>query len=99
MPHISQELQVFAERVERQLKLLRAVPFSAKFGGATGQFNAHYVAVRVCEPPLVGGGRKSVLRNMETVGQTKVGKTNKQTNKQKKHTEKHSTVNNSNNPC
>jgi adenylosuccinate lyase len=41
---LGKELQVFVERLERQLKLLREVPFSGKFGGATGNFNAHHAA-------------------------------------------------------
>ncbi len=38
------EIYVFVERLNRQLALLDAVPFCAKFGGATGNFNAHVVA-------------------------------------------------------
>ncbi|GAB3830064.1 adenylosuccinate lyase [Pontibacter rugosus] len=41
---LGKEIMVFAERLELQLDLLRQVPFSAKFGGATGNFNAHHVA-------------------------------------------------------
>ncbi|GHA77595.1 adenylosuccinate lyase [Pontibacter akesuensis] len=41
---LGKEIMVFAERLELQLELLRQVPFSAKFGGATGNFNAHHVA-------------------------------------------------------
>ena len=41
---LGKELQVFVERLDAQLKLLRAVPFSCKFGGATGNFNAHHAA-------------------------------------------------------
>ncbi|MCB0764608.1 MAG: adenylosuccinate lyase [Flavobacteriales bacterium] len=41
---LGKELQVFVERLDRQLKSLRAVPFSGKFGGATGNFNAHAAA-------------------------------------------------------
>ncbi|MCO5258806.1 MAG: adenylosuccinate lyase [Crocinitomicaceae bacterium] len=41
---LGKEIQVFEERIERQLDLLKQVPFSAKFGGATGNFNAHFVA-------------------------------------------------------
>jgi len=41
---LGKEWMVFVERLERQLSLLEQVPFSAKFGGATGNFNAHYVA-------------------------------------------------------
>jgi adenylosuccinate lyase len=38
------EIQVFSERVRQQLVLLAQIPFAAKFGGATGNFNAHHVA-------------------------------------------------------
>lgn len=38
------EMLVFAERINRQLELLNGIPFMAKFGGATGGFNAHHVA-------------------------------------------------------
>jgi adenylosuccinate lyase len=41
---LGKELYVFAERLIKQKALLKAIPFSAKFGGATGNFNAHYVA-------------------------------------------------------
>ncbi|WP_026462754.1 adenylosuccinate lyase [Adhaeribacter aquaticus] len=41
---LGKEIKVFAERLEGQLSLLAQVPFSAKFGGATGNFNAHFVA-------------------------------------------------------
>ncbi|MFZ4101280.1 MAG: adenylosuccinate lyase [Sphingobacterium thalpophilum] len=41
---LGKELQVFVERVEVQLEQLKSIPFSAKFGGATGNFNAHHVA-------------------------------------------------------
>jgi len=41
---LGKEVYVFAERIKQQLKLLKTIPFSAKFGGATGNFNAHYVA-------------------------------------------------------
>lgn len=41
---LGKELQVFVERIDQQLKLLREVPFTGKFGGATGNFNAHHAA-------------------------------------------------------
>ncbi|GHT72912.1 adenylosuccinate lyase [Bacteroidia bacterium] len=41
---LGKELQVFAERIENQRNVLLNVPFSTKFGGATGNFNAHKVA-------------------------------------------------------
>ncbi|OFX39014.1 MAG: adenylosuccinate lyase [Bacteroidetes bacterium GWA2_32_17] len=38
------EIMVFVERIQKQLGLLYIIPYSAKFGGATGNFNAHVVA-------------------------------------------------------
>ncbi|MDR2520800.1 MAG: adenylosuccinate lyase [Bacteroidales bacterium OttesenSCG-928-I14] len=41
---LGKEIQVFVSRLEQQLNLLQNVPISAKFGGATGNYNAHIVA-------------------------------------------------------
>jgi adenylosuccinate lyase len=41
---LGKELFVFVERIENQLTLLKQLPFSGKFGGATGNMNAHLVA-------------------------------------------------------
>jgi adenylosuccinate lyase len=41
---LGKEIEVFVERLDQQLTLLSQVPFAAKFGGATGNFNAHHVA-------------------------------------------------------
>ena len=41
---LGKEIKVFAYRLEQQLSLLKALPVTAKFGGATGNFNAHHVA-------------------------------------------------------
>ncbi len=41
---LGKEIQVFHERIMKQIGLLKAIPCSAKFGGATGNFNAHHVA-------------------------------------------------------
>ena len=41
---LGKEIYVFVERLDIQKRHLLAVPFSAKFGGATGNMNAHYVA-------------------------------------------------------
>ncbi len=41
---LGKEIQVFIERIEFQVNLLNTIPYSAKFGGATGNFNAHHVA-------------------------------------------------------
>lgn len=41
---LGKELMVFVERIAGQIDQLIAIPASAKFGGATGNFNAHYIA-------------------------------------------------------
>lgn len=41
---LGKEIFVFVERLKQQMKLLSLTPFTAKFGGATGNFNAHHVA-------------------------------------------------------
>lgn len=41
---LGKEILVFVERLEAQLELLKPIPNSAKFGGATGNFNAHFIA-------------------------------------------------------
>jgi len=41
---LGKEIKVFVERLKVQIKQLEKVPFSAKFGGATGNFNAHHAA-------------------------------------------------------
>ena len=41
---LGKELMVYVERIENQIEQLISIPFSAKFGGATGNFNAHHVA-------------------------------------------------------
>jgi adenylosuccinate lyase len=41
---LGKEIKVFIQRLEGQKSQLQRIPFSAKFGGATGNFNAHYVA-------------------------------------------------------
>jgi adenylosuccinate lyase len=41
---LGKEIRVFAERIQVQLEQLRSLSCRAKFGGATGNFNAHYVA-------------------------------------------------------
>ncbi|MBP5346924.1 MAG: adenylosuccinate lyase [Bacteroidales bacterium] len=41
---LGKEIQVFVYRLNQQLELLKQVPFTGKFGGATGNFNAHHIA-------------------------------------------------------
>ncbi len=46
---LGKEVMVFAYRLRRQLDSLKACPITAKFGGATGNFNAHHVAYPDCD--------------------------------------------------
>lgn len=41
---LGKEINVFVVRLKEQIKQLNSIPFSAKFGGATGNFNAHFIA-------------------------------------------------------
>ena len=41
---LGKEIMVFVERIQDQIEQFIGVPFTAKFGGATGNFNAHHVA-------------------------------------------------------
>lgn len=41
---LGKEIMVFVERVQNQIDLFSFIPYTAKFGGATGNFNAHHVA-------------------------------------------------------
>ena len=41
---LGKEIMVFVERMDNQVKLFSHIPYSAKFGGATGNFNAHNIA-------------------------------------------------------
>jgi adenylosuccinate lyase len=41
---LGKEIMVFVERLEHQVQLMHSIPYSCKFGGATGNFNAHHVA-------------------------------------------------------
>ncbi len=40
---LGKEIGVFVARIENQILMLKAIPYSAKFGGATGNMNAHYI--------------------------------------------------------
>ena len=54
--NLGKEIMVFVERLENQLKLFATIPFSAKFGGATGNFNAHHVAFPAIDWEVFGNG-------------------------------------------
>ncbi len=41
---LGKEIEVFVDRLEQQLRLIEQIPFAAKFGGSTGNFNAHHAA-------------------------------------------------------
>ena len=51
---LGKEIQVFVERLKKQLALVETIPFAAKFGGATGNFNAHHVAYPEIDWPGFG---------------------------------------------
>ena len=52
---LGKEIGVFVERLEEQMRLLFNIPFAAKFGGATGNYNAHHVAYPQIEWRKFGG--------------------------------------------
>jgi adenylosuccinate lyase len=41
---LGKEIMVFVERINHQIELFSSIPYAAKFGGATGNFNAHHIA-------------------------------------------------------
>ncbi len=49
---LGKEFMVFAERLKNQYEQLRNIPYSAKFGGVTGNFNAHHVAYPEVDWPV-----------------------------------------------
>jgi len=51
---LGKEVRVFAYRLEQQLAVLKACPITAKFGGATGNYNAHHVAYPTHDWKAVG---------------------------------------------
>ncbi|HEU0136426.1 MAG TPA: adenylosuccinate lyase, partial [Flavobacterium sp.] len=51
---LGKEIAVFVERLEEQMRLLFNIPFAAKFGGATGNYNAHHVAFPMIDWRLFG---------------------------------------------
>jgi len=51
---LGKEIQVFVSRLEQQIRLLKEIPISAKFGGATGNYNAHHVAYPQVDWKLFG---------------------------------------------
>ena len=52
---LGKEIGVFVERLEEQMRLLFNIPFAAKFGGATGNYNAHHVAYPLIDWRKFGG--------------------------------------------
>jgi len=53
---LGKEFMVFVERLENQLNSLESIPVSAKFGGATGNFNAHHAAYPQIDWKVFGNG-------------------------------------------
>jgi len=62
---LGKEIKVYVERLEAQLLQLKSIPQSAKFGGATGNFNAHHVAYP--EHDWVAFANKFVNQNLGLV--------------------------------
>lgn len=60
---MGKEIEVFVSRLKKQFSLLMAIPHSAKFGGATGNFNAHHVAYP--EINWVDFGNNFVNKNLQ----------------------------------
>src|SRR5690606_18872846 len=42
--YLGKEIMVFVVRLKEQIKMLHQIPYASKFGGATGNLNAHYIA-------------------------------------------------------
>lgn len=53
---LGKEIKVFVERLEKQVQMLQSIPFAGKFGGATGNFNAHFVAYPTIDWVKFGNG-------------------------------------------
>lgn len=62
---LGKEFMVFVERLEDQLSILKALPVKAKFGGATGNYNAHKVSFPAIDWPAFGD------RFVESLGLTR----------------------------
>ena len=58
---LGKEFRVFVERLQKQLDMLKAVPYACKFGGATGNFNAHHVAYPGIDWVAFGNGFATLL--------------------------------------
>lgn len=67
---MGKELFVFAERLKQQRQLLDAVPFSAKFGGATGNFNAHHIAYPAIDWVAFGNHLLNNVLGLDRLGVT-----------------------------
>ncbi len=62
---LGKELNVFVERIDVQIGLLKMIPHKAKFGGATGNFNAHYAAYPDYDWPQFGNDFVSEFLGLE----------------------------------
>lgn len=67
---LGKEIKVFVERLDNQFKLLQQVPFTAKFGGATGNFNAHSVAYPTINWAKFGNHFVEEYLGLERLGHT-----------------------------
>jgi adenylosuccinate lyase len=60
---LGKEIMVYVERLENQIQLFSYIPFMAKFGGATGNFNAHHVAYPKYDWVINGFYRQLLIPN------------------------------------
>jgi adenylosuccinate lyase len=67
---LGKEFQVYVERLDNQLIALKSVPFKAKFGGATGNFNAHHVAYPMIDWKVFGNDFVSEYLGLERLQYT-----------------------------
>ncbi len=69
---LGKEMKVFVERLQTQIHQLSLIPFSGKFGGATGNFNAHHLAFPSIDWPEFGNkflSEKLGLERLQTTTQ------------------------------
>jgi adenylosuccinate lyase len=59
---LGKEIMVYVERLENQIEQFILIPFTGKFGGATGNFNAHHIAF----PKPTGKNLATIFKSLRT---------------------------------
>ncbi|MBN1931779.1 MAG: adenylosuccinate lyase [Desulfobacterales bacterium] len=62
---LGKEIYVFVDRLKKQMTLMKSIPFSAKFGGATGNFNAHHIAYPDIDWIMFGNNFVNKILNLD----------------------------------